>query len=271
MSALISCAADLAPFIPNYVLPAFGDRDIFDKIMPYIDTAEEWTEQKVCPVNLYPADARIRAFLRQIVAFHAMSAALAMLDVVITPNGIGVVSTDTIAPASKERTAEGRRSLIAQRDHVIFLAIEYLRCRGSWLETEPAGWWGSILYHEGLGIPEGSASFNLSHFEGIWYDRHAKETALAIEAVGDDLMDHLRAVNLRCDANADERRLIDKIRNLCRLERPTTPGWREGMADIVDFIRSNPAEFPQWPGSKAAARWSGPRFENKRDSTGFFF
>ena len=36
------------------------------------------------------------------------------------------------------------------------------------------------------------------------------------------------------------------------------------MIDIVNFIRNNPEEFPEWHNSDTAQLFSPPKFENKK-------
>ena len=43
------------------------------------------------------------------------------------------------------------------------------------------------------------------------------------------------------------------------------------MIDIVNFIRNNPEEFPEWHNSETAKLFSPPKFENKKENKGYWF
>ena len=43
------------------------------------------------------------------------------------------------------------------------------------------------------------------------------------------------------------------------------------MIDIVNFIRNNPEEFPEWHNSDTAKLFSPPKFENKKENKGYWF
>ena len=46
---------------------------------------------------------------------------------------------------------------------------------------------------------------------------------------------------------------------------------RDKMIYIVNFIRNNPEEFPEWHNSDTAKLFSPPIFENKKSNKGYWF
>jgi len=43
------------------------------------------------------------------------------------------------------------------------------------------------------------------------------------------------------------------------------------IIDIVNFIRNNPEELPEWHNSDTAKLFSLPKFENKKENKGYWF
>ena len=46
---------------------------------------------------------------------------------------------------------------------------------------------------------------------------------------------------------------------------------RRKIFDIMNFIRNNPDEFPEWHNSDTAKLFSPPKFENKKENKGYWF
>ena len=57
--------------------------------------------------------------MARIVAFDAFRNAVPHLDLILTPNGFGIVNNSNIAPASKERVERLIASLLSNRDDEI--------------------------------------------------------------------------------------------------------------------------------------------------------
>lgn len=67
----------------------------------------------------YAEDNPIKIITAKLIATEVLSWAIPSLDLVLTPNGFGVVSTQNIAPASKERVDRLIGSLADYRDECI--------------------------------------------------------------------------------------------------------------------------------------------------------
>lgn len=113
-------------FYPNVLLPAKGEQPISLKLQPYLEAAEEWvisTFLSSAVAELIVAEyADVDHIVLSIVIHEGMRRAIPELDLVLTPNGFGIVSSSSIAPASRERVER----LIAQSVENRDLAIEAL-------------------------------------------------------------------------------------------------------------------------------------------------
>ena len=73
-------------------------------------------------VQSQPSDEilmKLKVTMARIVAFDAFRNAIPHLDLILTPNGFGIVNNSSIAPASKERVERLIASLLSNRDDEI--------------------------------------------------------------------------------------------------------------------------------------------------------
>ena len=113
-------------FYPNVLLPAKGEQPISLKLQPSLEAAEEWvisTFLSSAVAELVAAEhVDVDHIVLSIVIHEGMRRAIPELDLMLTPNGFGIVSSSSIAPASRERVER----LIAQSVENRDLAIEAL-------------------------------------------------------------------------------------------------------------------------------------------------
>ena len=144
---LITDNAQLCAFIPNVFSPGIGETDLYTKITASIRTAEAWFDRYVLPMDetilhnfeadaLHPDNLNL---VKEAIVCHAFHGAVDSLDLVLTDNGFGIVSNDTIAPASKERVANLKERLIKQRDAAIRLLL---------LNLDETNWWPESIAAE---------------------------------------------------------------------------------------------------------------------------
>lgn len=275
MTKILTDPHRLMAFLPNAIQPAPGDRDFFDKLLPYIRSAERWADCEICPLSLITDENQdIRRTILAVVAPHALHEALAMLDIVVTPNGLGVVSTETVAPASRMRSDAAAASLIRQRDSSIRDAVDMLRTCPQWLASDTGRLWGRTLFPDMSDLSSMSGgSPDYAKYLYLKSKIMAFEDLLAERFVSPELMTRLRNQYLsRSLDNAEAAECVRRIRSLT-LKHLLYPDNREmkEIASLVDFIRDRPYIFPEWPASATSRRFSLPGFSNDRNSSGFFF
>lgn len=111
--------------LPNVFATVKGEVSLFDKVKVDIDLAENWVIETFVSTKTfnticgYADDNPIKIITAKLIASEALRRAIPSLDLVLTPNGLGVVSNQNIAPASKERVDRLIGSLADYRDECI--------------------------------------------------------------------------------------------------------------------------------------------------------
>ena len=129
---LITNDAQLRRYMPNVFATAQGETPLFDKVLPWLETAERWLFQQFIGNTFEPSllamgeNEPVRLTATCVVAHEAMLRAVPSLDLVLTPNGFGIVSNQNVAPASRERVSRLIASLETSRDNAIEQLIMYL-------------------------------------------------------------------------------------------------------------------------------------------------
>ena len=106
---LITSSEQLDALLPNIQVTVTGETPIIDKLSPFLETTEKWlietftSDRTFSTICGYAEDNPTKVLARQIVCYEAFRRALPHLDVILTPNGFGIVNNQNIVPASKER------------------------------------------------------------------------------------------------------------------------------------------------------------------------
>lgn len=85
----------------------------------------KWLIDNFCPREIFddiadrPDPSTAKVTMARIVAFDAFRSAIPHLDIILTPNGFGIVNNSNIAPASKKRVERLINSLLDNRDNEI--------------------------------------------------------------------------------------------------------------------------------------------------------
>lgn len=275
---LITDQATLAPYIPNMIVNVKGETALFDKIAVHLQAAEDWvirtfTSQKPFTAIVgYAADNQIRTLTARLIVAEALRLAVPSLDLVFTPNGFAVTQTANLTPASKQRVDRLIGSLNTLRDDCISQLLPLLPGVSQWLNSERAEYFGATLFPT-LEIVE-QVPGNTPKWEH-WLELRPKvidlEASLAEEWFSPELMSVLRDRNLRQTLPDTDKRFVAEIQ--AQIVGYLTNGSfsTRRLADIVNFIRRNPAAFPEWHNSATAQLFSPPIFKNKKTSAGYFF
>lgn len=107
MSYLINDNDTLRKYVPNTLKAVAGELSLFDKIQYHLLQAEQWltdtfvSSDTMSRIRTYSDSTPLLHYCRIITAAEAMLHAVPQLDLILTPNGFGIVSNQNIAPASK--------------------------------------------------------------------------------------------------------------------------------------------------------------------------
>lgn len=126
---------NLRQYIPNVLTEVAGETPLADKLAPFIDSARIWLETEYLGPDDFLSEAHNDYALRILVA-KAMADAVPSLDLVVTPTGMAVVNTDSMAPASKERVERLINSLREQVRKSIPNLIRICNSYSSWRTSE---------------------------------------------------------------------------------------------------------------------------------------
>ncbi len=278
---IITDNATLLRLLPNVVTSVEGETPLYDKVHPWLVIAERWVSDRFTGAAVLDAiaadpDTTIWQQTAILIVSEAMRQAIPSLDVVLTPNGFGIVSNQNVAPASKERVERLIESMRAGRDLYADYLLDSLREREDWRQTKQRDWFCQTL----LQSPRDA---ELGVYGPRWTgDRWnaflaLRERALNIEAalaerwVSEALMERLRRSLRQPGAPTNDvvlaRRVLDCVYNELKGE----PRRCHVLERIVNYVRQQPEEYPEWAESDTARLFDPPVFRNEKNSKGYFF
>ena len=108
--------------LPN-ILPAVeGEKSVYEKLQPYVAEAERWVKNTFTGEEIWQnieqrSDSdNTKQIQQKVIINDAFARAIPNLDLILTPNGFGIVANTNIAPASKDRVERLIDSILDNRD-----------------------------------------------------------------------------------------------------------------------------------------------------------
>lgn len=271
----------LTQYVPNTLKAVAGESSLFDKIAPQLALSEQWLTSTFLSEKVRDAltdDDAIMPYARMAIAADAMLHVVPQLDLVLTSNGFGIVSTSAIAPASKERIERLLAALEKQRDDALAVLLPLLAANAAWVDSSPYEYFAATLF------PMLDIVTTLGYNDHIWQryqEIHAQllpiEQRLAADHFSPELMDYLRRVAIRSEwSNTPDsgkyqnlyRRITSIEFSILRIGEYPMPS----ITDAVNYIRSCAATvFPLWHTSDTAKLYGMQNYQNKKGSAGYFF
>ena len=276
---LITTDAQLRAHIPNIIASVKGETPFIERVAHFLDLAEDWvrttftSESTFNTICGYTDSNEIKIICSRLVVADALRRAIPSLDIVLTPNGFGVVSTQNLAPASKPRVDRLVGSMLAHRDDCIAALLPELVGASKWLTSSQADFFGSTLFPD-LGIVDAVGSIQGSRWEKYLELRPQVidlEASLAEEWLSPELLSALRSQNLRGDLTEKRNVIVRQVKAqiLGYLKSGSFNSRR--LADIVNYIRLNEESFKEWHRSETAKLFAPPVFRNEKKASGYFF
>lgn len=119
----------IASVLPNTLISVDEETTLAEKLMPYYIRSYDMLREKLF---LYEEPSpELAEKLSRVAVLHAFVKAIPALDIVATPTGFAVVSSDGLVPASKERVERLIAALTDNfRDSLLLLQAACIRDRG---------------------------------------------------------------------------------------------------------------------------------------------
>ena len=284
---LITSEEILRRYIPNVLQSVKGEVPLFDKLTSFLDIAEEWvahtfTSQATFSTIAGYADANIiKTYAAKVVVCEAFKNAVPSLDLILTPNGFGIVSNSNVAPASKERVYRLVDSLEAERDNAIRLLLSYLPGEPSWMTSTQCEYFSATMFPN-LDICDylGVAHQQWKKYQEVRATLLEIEQHIATQFLGQEQLDVFRKEAMSPSSTSSLMKTV--IRSLQAAEAqmlkatlsPTAPSAcipPTALVSIVNCIRSHPTEFPQWHASPIADLYKPDTYKNNKNDKGYWF
>lgn len=275
---LISNDDQLRTYLPNTLITVEGEQSLYDKMALYLRKAEAWLTRNFVGEVLMDTIAALgetdplRILCCHIVATDAFRRTIPSLDLILTPNGFGIVSNQNVVPASADRVKRLIDSLLSNRDDLASDLLLTLARRSDWLETEQASYFGASLWPcLDLGPLAGYNSDKWARYQSLRLEVLNIEQELAENFISEELMARLRRNMLTQQVTAEERTIIDSVRQTTLEMLAGKPLDYKRMFSTVQRIRTRPAIFPEWQDSYTSMLFGRPSFENHKDSGGYWW
>lgn len=265
-------------YYPNVLHPAKGEQPLSEKLLPYLEAAERWV------IDTFVGDLTYRLIIDShkdlfeiavsIIIHEGMRCAIPEFDLILTPNGFGIVSNNTIAPASKERVERLIYQSIENRDLAIEALLRHIVRVEEWRESDQCKFFGSTFYPN-IDICQkvGLRSNKWEEYLKLREKMLIVEEKLAVQFLSRSLMNALRyeLISSYNMENTSRRHVVQVIRAyIADILRGDGPDVKI-IIDLVDYIRNDFEDFIEWHASDTAMLFSPPVFENKKTSGGYFF
>ena len=284
MSNLISDNTTLLKYIPNTLKAVAGEQSLYDKIQYHLLQSEAWltntfvSSDTMCRIRTYSDTTPLLHHCRMALAADAMLHAVPQLDLILTPNGFGIVSTSNIAPASKERIDRLLASLEKLRDDALAIILAMLPDAHHWTSSQQYEYFVATMF------PTLDIVSQLGYSDHIWQryqDLHTQlltiENRLESDFFSQELMTVLRTANIRSEwdntlDSAHYRRIYQRIAaielSVLRIGEYPMPS----IIDTVNIIRTAKGNlFAEWKNSDTAKLFENHGYKNKKQSAGYFF
>jgi hypothetical protein len=276
---LITTDEQLRSHLPNIIASVKGESPLLERLALFLDLAEDWVKTTFTSESTFNTicgytDANPTKILTaRLVVADALRRAIPSLDIVLTPNGFGVINTSNIAPASKPRVDRLVGSMLSHRDDCISALLPALVGASKWLNSDQADFFGATLFPtlEIVELLPGNATTKWERYLELRSQVIDLEASLAEEWFSPELMSALRAENLRSDLTEERGIAVRQIK--AQLVSYLNAGSFNSrrLADIVNYIRLNDSDFKEWHNSDTAKLFAPPIFRNEKKSSGYFF
>lgn len=254
--------------IPNVLLEVEGESPLALKLQPWLSAAKDWLEAEYLgPEDFLSDQDNLRAV--RIVALKAFADAIPSLDIVVTPTGFGVVSTDAIAPASKERIDRLVNSLRNEINSELKLLIDCCHLYPKWRSSDR----GSYFCSSFLSSLNDFRDSKFISFDELRSEAINVESIMADLYLGHKLMSRLRDIHNSRQQNVSNK-LAELLHNaisnvVYRSNAPILQIIWHNCRNVIETLHNFPEFYELWH-DEMGCRFENLAFENKVKGSFFF-
>ena len=267
----------LRRYVPNVLRDVAGESNLFDKAFPALASAEEWVSDEIAGSavmnGLSESDESDRTFVKvaRLIACTAMAEVVPMLDLILTPNGFGVVSNSNIAPASKERVDRLITALESQWERLAAELLSVLRSVELWHKSSQFAKWSKLMLSP-LDLREyvSRSATPMTYYTERRAEMVAIEAAIEREFLGAEYLQFLREACWSDNVEPDDLHVandvVDAVASSLRAVCPRL----ENLVSTVNIIRNNPDVYTLWHATMISQVYSHEPFKNDKNNHGYF-
>lgn len=279
-----------------------GQASLFEKMLPFLDDAQQWLFLNIVPEDLLrslPPDSQIVKSACMVIAYRAWWFAIPAVDVVVSANGVGVVETQTLRPASAAKISAMIASARKMYSSSLNTLISFLEQNDGWLNSGVANFFKSSFLRfsdcyalapcSPLSQDKDSDIFEI--FRDLVSRAQFLESVIEQQWISSQLAAELRKEKFLSERGESRGPVISLIRQavinsfICRphdksgvdfsaLSASDTPLFSSRaltqLEMAVDIIRQSPDDFPTWHSSDVAKAFDVKSFGNSKSSSAYF-
>jgi len=283
MTRLITSDQQLRRYLPNAFDTVEGETTFYEKILPWLDAAERWLFSQFIGDDLapeliaMPETEPLRTCAALVTVHEAFLRAVPSLDLVLTPNGFGIVSNQNVAPASPHRVTRLVASLETSRDIAIEQLIHNLFLNAQWCDSAKRQWFSATLFPNiDLANLCGFTEHRWANYLGLRSKAIDVEQRLADEFISPEQLAVFRGEVMSAFTDITvttsmHTRIIEQLRQIVVTILQGNQVPVVSLRDIVDVMRKNEDSFAPFCQSNTYKLFEPPIFENTKDSNGYWF
>lgn len=278
---IIANNTELQHALPNQIVVVEGEDNLFDKIKAGLTLCERHLTIELLGDDVYSLVIRNRnstlwSMCATVISCWTLYLEIPALDLVLTPNGFGIVQNSNVVPASKERVERLRTAMIERRDHALSSLLQTLRCVDEWQNSsQQLNWARSLLQDIHLAQQWKDRKEYVGEWEALMAMRTAAEEPqqmLAEKYISNEVMERV-CLHMSMDPDNSEGILNDTrlgsrlVGQLMKVLNGGKPDFKR-LFLIVNYLRENDSD---WQSSDVAELYAVPAFQNEKKSPGYFF
>jgi len=278
----ITTSYEITTFIPNV------DMIETAQIAPFIDDSEEFIKSQLLgdPLYVYVAGLGAEDSGRKMVAnaifLKAFYEAIPFLDLILTPNGFGVVSNSNQSPASKDRVASLRKQLKtrfwAYYDDIITYITRNSVLRDLWITGEPFRLISQTLFLTGINYSQYAQVVWTDDIRPLDRDRSfilLSEQSLIEPAISADYLQELKVKQYTNMLTPDDIVIMGLVKSAIGLEMsvtsaPTPKKCYEYLSKAINHMEKFIDKYPTYAESQEYTVRHSLAYENQLEDTTYF-